>query len=93
VLGIRPEHIRMSDHGSVRGEVSHVEYFGSHWIVDVQTAAGRIKVVAPKGAVPAVGGHVGLSFQTERIVMFNEDTELLLASATTSQHQQGMSHG
>jgi hypothetical protein len=43
--------------------------------------------------VPAVGGHVGLSFQTERIVMFNKDTELLLDSATTSHHKQGMSHG
>jgi multiple sugar transport system ATP-binding protein len=93
VLGIRPEHIRMCDNSPVRGEVTHVEYFGSHWIAEIQTSAGRIKAVAPKGAVPAVGGRVGLSFQTERIVMFNQETELLLASATTSLHQQGMSHG
>lgn len=93
VLGVRPEHIRLSDNGAVRGEVAHIEYFGSHWIADVQTIDGRIKVVAPKGAVPEVGDHVGLGFQTDRIVMFNQDTELLLASATTSHHKQGMSHG
>lgn len=93
VLGIRPEHIRLDDQGSIRGEVTHVEYFGSHWIADVQTAAGRIKAVAAKGAVPSLGGRVGLDFQTDRIVMFNKETEHLLASATTSLHQQGMSHG
>jgi multiple sugar transport system ATP-binding protein len=93
VLGIRPEHIRLSDKGPVRGEVIHVEYFGSHWIADIETVAGRIKAVAAKNAVPRVGEHVGLDFQTDRIVMFSQQTERLLASATTSTHKQGMSHG
>ncbi len=93
VLGVRPEHVRLSDQGPLRGQVAHVEYFGSHWIADVVTACGPIKVVVDKQSVPRTGDGVGLEFLTERVVMFDSGTGLLLPSATTVTHRQGMSHG
>jgi len=93
VLGIRPEHIRLDDTGSIAGRVVHSEYFGSHWIIHVATAAGALKVHGGKQARPAEGENVRLSFHTARIVLFDDRTEKLLPSATTIQHQPGMRHG
>jgi multiple sugar transport system ATP-binding protein len=93
-LGIRPEHVRFSDEvGTLRGQVMYSEYFGSHWIVTVDTPAGAIKVHGGKHGCPTIGAHVGLAFNTSRIVLFDDESERLLPSATTIQHQTGMRHG
>ena len=92
-LGIRPEHVQFSDQGSLRGRVARSEYFGSHWIVNVATAAGTIKVHGAKHACPAEGEHVGLAFQPARAVLFDDASSMLLPSATTATHQTGMRHG
>jgi multiple sugar transport system ATP-binding protein len=96
-LGIRPEHVRFSDKpgdaGVLRGKVAYSEYFGSHWIVNVDTPAGPVKVHGGKGNCPTIGAQVGLEFNTHRVVLFDDDSEALLPSAATIQHQAGMRHG
>jgi multiple sugar transport system ATP-binding protein len=96
-LGIRPEHVRFSDKlgddGVLRGKVAYSEYFGSHWIVNVDTPAGPIKVHGGKDSCPTIGAQVGLEFNTRRIVLFDDESEALLPSAATIQHQAGMRHG
>jgi multiple sugar transport system ATP-binding protein len=95
VLGIRPEHVRLAgaDEGSLGGKIEHVEYFGSHWVTEVGTEAGLIKVLADKSIRPVLQDRVGLSFDTRHIVLFDAVTEKLLPSATTRTHQPGMRHG
>ena len=95
VLGVRPEYVRLvgADQGCLGGRVEHVEYFGSHWVVEVQTDAGPVKALADKSARPEQGAHVGLDFDTRHIVLFDAASEKLLPSETTKAHQPGMRHG
>jgi multiple sugar transport system ATP-binding protein len=95
VFGVRPEYVRLcgADQGCLGGRVQHVEYFGSHWVVEVQTEAGAVKVLADKSARPETGLQVGLDFDTNHVVLFDAASEKLLASATTLAHQSSMRHG
>ena len=47
VLGVRPEHVRFSDRGMVRGEVYGAEYLGTTQIVTVTTRYGAFKARSP----------------------------------------------
>ena len=95
VVGVRPEHIRLvgADQGCLGGRVQHVEYFGSHWVAEVETEVGPLKVLAGKGARPVLQEQVGLVFDTRHVVLFDAATERLLPSATSLAHQPGMRHG
>jgi len=94
VLGVRPEHIELLPAGQgVPARVHYCEYFGSHWVADLESPLGRLKAVAPKDLRPVPGEAVGLRLHTERLVLFDTRTELLLASDTTQQHRPGMRHG
>jgi multiple sugar transport system ATP-binding protein len=95
LLGVRPEHVRLrgADQGCLGGRVAHVEYFGSHWVAEVQTEAGAVKVLADKSRRPTPDDHVGLDFATDRIVLFDTASERLLPSATTLTHTPRMRHG
>ncbi|MDP3796839.1 MAG: ABC transporter ATP-binding protein [Polaromonas sp.] len=95
LLGVRPEHVRLRapGEGSLGGRVQHVEYFGSHWVAEVQTDAGPLKVLADKSVRPILQEQVGLAFDTQRVVLFDAATERLLPSVTTVAHQPSMRHG
>ena len=94
LLGVRPEHIDLVPAGQgVPARVNYCEYFGSHWVVDLESPLGSLKAVAPKGISPVQGEAVGLRLHTERLVLFDSQTELLLASDSTVQHRVGMRHG
>jgi multiple sugar transport system ATP-binding protein len=95
ILGVRPEHVRLrgADQGSLGGSVQHVEYFGSHWVAEVQTEVGPVKVLADKSLRPTLTEQVGLDFDTQHLVLFDAATEKLLPSATTLAHQPSMRHG
>jgi len=95
ILGIRPEYVRLcgADQGSLGGRVEHVEYFGSHWVAEVQTEAGPVKVLADKNVRPVLQERVGLEFDTQHVVLFDAATEKLLPSATTLRHKSSMRHG
>jgi multiple sugar transport system ATP-binding protein len=73
VLGVRPEHVIVGD-GPLKGEVALVEYMGARQILTVDSAAGRLKVRAPNAVVLRQGERVGLSFDPERVVVFDADS-------------------
>jgi multiple sugar transport system ATP-binding protein len=94
LLGIRPEHVGLTAAGSgLAAEVRHVEYFGSHWVADCDTAAGPVKALVDKRARPRAGDHAGLVFDERRIVLFDAATERLLPSAATARHHTAVQHG
>ena len=80
VLGARPEHITIATDGVLRGEVFGVEYMGARQLVTVDTTAGRLKVRAPNTVPVATGDNVGLTFRTDRMVLFDRQSERALSS-------------
>jgi len=94
LLGVRPEHVRLGDAASgLPAQVARVEYFGSHWIAELDTPAGVVKALVGKTTKPQEGDRVGITFDAQRVVMFDAASEQLLPSVTTSRHQASMSHG
>ena len=80
VLGARPEHIRISDEGSLRGRVFGVEYMGARQLVTVDTEAGRLRVRAPNTVKVGYGETIGLTFDAERVVLFDPESDRAVAS-------------
>lgn len=80
-LGIRPEHITLTDTGSgLRGQVFSVEYLGARQLITIDSDAGRIKVRAANTIHSARGDNVSLTFKTENIVLFDQVTERAIKS-------------
>ena len=59
VEGVRPEHVRLDDDGTIEGVVRVVEYLGAACLVHVETKLGRI--VSREQHAPAIGTNVRLS--------------------------------
>ena len=94
VLGVRPEHVDLLPAGQgVPARVNYCEYFGSHWVADLDSPLGTLKALAPKDQRPVQGDAVGLRLHTERLVLFDRQTERLMPSETTRRHQPRMRHG
>ena len=70
-LGVRPEHIGLTNKGGVRGQVFGAEYLGTMQIVSVHTQHGRVKARVPSHIRVHAGESVGLTFQHERLVVFD----------------------
>ena len=68
VLGVRPEHVRFSDAGAVRGGVFGAEYLGTTQIVTVETAVGIVKARAPSTLPLATGETRGAGFPAREAV-------------------------
>jgi multiple sugar transport system ATP-binding protein len=70
-LGVRPEHLLLSDGAAWRGEVQVVEPTGADTYVMVQTAAGRVTVrTSPQTPVRA-GDRVGLAISPDQAHWFD----------------------
>jgi len=70
-LGVRPEHIGIGAAGALRGEVFGAEYMGTMQIVTVNTDHGRVKAKIPSSVRVRAGELVGLTFEHERLVLFD----------------------
>lgn len=81
VLGVRPEHVVLSDKAKYRGEVVANEYLGTTQIVTVNTAHGALKVRTASTQAAKVGDQVGMTFAPQTITLFNEQTGGALRSA------------
>jgi multiple sugar transport system ATP-binding protein len=82
LYGVRPEHVSLSDHSSLRGEVLGTEYLGTSQVVTVMTASGatlRAKVSADSQA--ARGDQVGLHFNAAAVSLFDEASGRALRTA------------
>ena len=80
-LGVRPEHITLNDdHTGLRGEIFSVEYLGARQLITVDTAAGRLKIRAPNTIQARYKDKVGVSFKTNRLVLFDQHSKRALQS-------------
>ena len=81
VLGVRPEHVRLSDASPLRGAVYGTEYLGTTQIVTVATEHGRLKARLPSGIPVRPGEQVGLDFRPEKLSLFIKSSGRALRSA------------
>ncbi len=93
VLGVRPEHIRFSDASKLRAEVFGTEYLGTNQIVTLNTAGGRIKARLDSELPVRTGEHVGLTFQPDRLSVFDKASGRVLRSALHDGLRAGGAHG
>lgn len=80
-LGVRPEHIRITDAGSFRGEVKATEYLGTTQIVTLLTANGFVKARISSAARIHAGETVGLEFAGNTVTLFSTQTGRALRSS------------
>jgi len=89
VLGVRPEHVRFSDRGMVRGEVYGVEYLGTTQIVTVTTRYGALKARSPANLPVRTGENVGLDFRPDTLSIFDRQSGRAIRTAL----HEGAVHG
>jgi multiple sugar transport system ATP-binding protein len=89
VLGVRPEHVALTDTGAYRGEVLAAEYLGTTQIVTLATAHGQVKARAPAGQVARVGETLGLAFNPRTLSLFDATTGRAFRTAANA----GVHHG
>jgi len=80
VLGVRPEHIILSDDGAYRAEVLASEYLGTNQIITLETVHGRIKARIRADRIVGAGETVGLTFNSDKITLFEEQNEKAILS-------------
>lgn len=81
VLGVRPEHVRLSDGGWLRGEVYGSEYLGTTQVVTVRTSRGQVRARLPADAAVRRGEMVGLTLKSEKLSIFDKGTGRALRTA------------
>jgi multiple sugar transport system ATP-binding protein len=89
VLGVRPEHVRLSDSSPLRGSVYGTEYLGTTQIVTVATRRGFVKARLPSNTSVRLGEAVGLTFRPEKLSIFDRQSGRVLRSAL----HDGAAHG
>jgi len=71
-LGVRPEHVRLDDASSLRGEVLGAEYLGTTQIVVVETGEGIVKARVPASDRVLPGETVGLALSGRHLSLFDK---------------------
>jgi multiple sugar transport system ATP-binding protein len=89
VLGVRPEHVRFTDRGMVRGEVYGSEYLGTTQIVTVTTRYGALKARSPANISFRTGESVGLDFRPDTLSIFDKGSGRAIRTAL----HEGGAHG
>lgn len=70
-LGVRPEHVRLTDAAGLRGRVAAVEYLGTTQVVTVETAHGEIKARTASSHAIRTDASVGLEFDRRSLTLFD----------------------
>ncbi|MBL9046152.1 MAG: ABC transporter ATP-binding protein [Tabrizicola sp.] len=89
VLGVRPEHVTLTDDGSYRGRVLATEYLGTTQIITVETAHGLLKARAPSAQAARVGETLGMTFVAPKLSLFDRGT----GRAFRTEANAGVLHG
>ena len=91
VFGVRPEHIMLSDdNNGYRGKILATEYLGHNQIITVDTAHGVARARTESSINYTVGDNVSLSFNSETVTLFDQQT----GAANPSALNEGVvSHG
>ena len=86
VLGVRPEHVELSNASALRGEVFGAEYLGTTQIVTLKTEHGQIKARVPASQFITIGERVGISFLSPKLSLFDRASGRAVKSAL---HERG----
>jgi multiple sugar transport system ATP-binding protein len=81
VLGVRPEHVQISDSGPVRGEVYGSEYLGTTQVVTINTREGQVRARLNSGVSVKAGETLGLGFRPEKLSIFARASGRAVATA------------
>jgi multiple sugar transport system ATP-binding protein len=73
-LGVRPEHVQLTDDGAYRARVLATEYLGTTQMVTLDTRNGAIKARVPASVAVREGETVGLAFRTPALSLFDAGT-------------------
>ncbi|NCQ23343.1 MAG: ABC transporter ATP-binding protein [Rhodobacteraceae bacterium CG17_big_fil_post_rev_8_21_14_2_50_63_15] len=79
-LGVRPEHVRLNDSASLRGEIIATEYLGTTQIVTVRTSFGEVKARVASDQKVAVRTATGLHLDARNLSVFDAETGRALRS-------------
>jgi multiple sugar transport system ATP-binding protein len=75
-VGIRPEHITLSDSGKLQGEISHIEQLGGDTNVYVRLTGSELVTVRLFGQHQhSVGSKTALTFDDENLYLFDQDDQ------------------
>jgi multiple sugar transport system ATP-binding protein len=74
LLGVRPEHIRLSDSAQLRARVTATEYLGTTQIVTLASDAGTLKARVDSSLSVQTGEQLGLQFDADRVSLFSSAT-------------------
>jgi multiple sugar transport system ATP-binding protein len=98
VLGVRPEHLRLSNDSPLRGAVFSAEYMGTTQIVTINTAHGTVKARLPSDVCVSSGEQVGLVLRSDKLSVFEASSGRAIRTAlhdgvyVASRHR-GTAHG
>jgi multiple sugar transport system ATP-binding protein len=88
-LGVRPEHIRLDDASSLRGQVVGAEYLGTTQIVSIETADGLLKARVSADQPMTTGETVGLTLSAERLSVFDTTSGRAIETALLARGANG----
>ena len=89
VLGVRPEHVALSDSAPFKGRIEAVEYLGTTQIVTLSTPFGPVKARTPSTTPAKPGDLTGLALNAPRLALFDATTGRALRTAANA----GVHHG
>jgi multiple sugar transport system ATP-binding protein len=88
-LGVRPEHIALTDAGDYRGRVEAAEYLGTTQIVTVTAPHGTLKARISSAISARMGETVGLTFASDRLSLFDAASGRALRTAANREVAHG----
>jgi len=88
-LGVRPEHIQLSDSAPYRAKVLAAEYLGTTQIVTLKTDRGDVKARISSQQTARMGETLGLDFAPSTITLFDRGS----GRALKSELNEGVLHG
>jgi len=89
VLGVRPEHVTLSDAAALKGRIAAAEYLGTTQIITLSTPHGMVKARAPAAQTARVGDLTGLVLAASRLSLFDATSGRTFRTAANA----GVFHG
>ncbi len=89
VLGVRPEHVILSDTASLRARIEATEYLGTTQIITLSTPFGPVKARTSSSTPAKPGDLTSLALNAPRLALFDATTGRALRTAANA----GVHHG
>jgi len=87
VLGVRPEHVVLSDHSPLRGEIYASEYLGTTQILTIRRENTNLKARVPAHISVRTGETIGLSFKPDKLSLFEAGSGRAVRTALHEAHR------